>query len=80
MVIHYDPFLNLSAENQATDRTYRIGQKKNVQVYKLITKDSIEERIYELQEKKAQLAKSMLSTETTFINKLSREDIMSLFD
>ncbi len=80
MVIHYDPWWNLSAENQATDRTYRIGQKKNVQVYKLITKDSIEERIYELQEKKAQLAKSMLSTETTFINKLSREDIMSLFD
>ena len=80
MVIHYDPWWNLSAENQATDRTYRIGQKKNVQVYKLITKDSIEERIYELQEKKAELAKSMLSTETTFINKLTREDIMSLFD
>ncbi len=80
MVIHYDPWWNLSAENQATDRTYRIGQKKNVQVYKLITKDSIEEKIYELQEKKAQLAKTMLSTETTFINKLTKEDIMSLFD
>ena len=80
MVIHYDPWWNLSAENQATDRSYRIGQKKNVQVYKLITKDSIEERIYELQEKKADLAKNMLSTETTFINKLSKEDIMSLFD
>ena len=80
MVIHYDPWWNLSAENQATDRTYRIGQKKNVQVYKLITKDSIEERIYELQEKKARLAKTMLSTETTFINKLSKEDILALFD
>ena len=80
MVIHYDPWWNLSAENQATDRTYRIGQKKNVQVYKLITKDSIEERIYELQERKANLAKTMLSTETTFINKLSKEDIMSLFE
>ena len=80
MVIHYDPWWNLSAENQATDRTYRIGQKKNVQVYKLITKDSIEERIYELQERKASLAKSMLSTEQTFINKLSKEDIMALFD
>ena len=79
MVIHYDPWWNLSAENQATDRTYRIGQKKNVQVYKLITKDSIEERIYELQEKKAQLAKTMLSTETTFVNKLSKEDIMNIF-
>ena len=80
MVIHYDPWWNLSAENQATYRTYRIGQKKNVQVYKLITKDSIEERIYELQEKKAQLAKTMLSTETTFVNKLSKEDIIALFD
>ena len=80
MVIHYDPWWNLSAENQATDRTYRIGQKKNVQVYKLITKDSIEERIYELQEKKANLAKTMLSTEQTFLNKLTREDIMALFE
>ena len=79
MVIHYDPWWNLSAENQATDRTYRIGQKKNVQVYKLITKDSIEEKIYELQERKENLAKTMLSTETTFINKLSKEDIMALF-
>ena len=52
MVIHYDPWWNLSAENQATDRTYRIGQKRNVQVYKLITKNSIEEKIYNLQEKK----------------------------
>ena len=42
MVIHYDPWWNLSAENQATDRTYRIGQKRNVQVYKLITKNSTE--------------------------------------
>ena len=80
MVIHYDPWWNVSSENQATDRTYRIGQKKNVQVYKLITKDSIEERIYELQERKASLAKAMLSTETTFINRLSKEDIMELFD
>ena len=55
MVIHYDPWWNISAENQATDRTYRIGQKKNVQVYKLITKNSIEERIYELQQKKEKL-------------------------
>ncbi len=52
MVIHYDPWWNLSAENQATDRAYRIGQKNNVQVYKLITKNSIEEKIYELQEKR----------------------------
>ena len=46
MVIHYDPWWNQSAENQATDRAYRIGQKNNVQVYKLITSNSIEEKIY----------------------------------
>ena len=79
MVIHYDPWWNISAENQATDRTYRIGQKRNVQVYKLITKNSIEEKIYNLQEKKAKLADDMLSTKETFISKLSKEDIMELF-
>ncbi len=79
MVIHYDPWWNLSAENQATDRTYRIGQKKNVQVYKLITKNSIEEKIYELQQRKARLIDNMLSTKETFISKLSRDEIMSLF-
>lgn len=80
MVIHYDPWWNLSAENQATDRTYRIGQKKNVQVYKLITKNSIEEKIYELQQKKAKLIDNMLSTKETFISKLSKDEIMNLFE
>lgn len=79
-VIHYDPWWNLSAENQATDRTYRIGQKRNVQVYKLITKNSIEEKIYELQERKAKLIDNMLSTNETFLNKLSKEEIMELFE
>ena len=80
MVIHYDPWWNISAENQATDRTYRIGQKRNVQVYKLITKNSIEEKIYNLQEKKAKLANDMLSTNETFISKLSKDEIMNLFE
>ncbi len=79
MVIHYDPWWNLSAENQATDRAYRIGQKNNVQVYKLITKDSIEEKIYEIQQRKADLTDRVLDTQTTFINKLSKDDIMKLF-
>ncbi len=79
MVIHYDPWWNISAENQATDRAYRIGQKNNVQVYKLITKDSIEEKIYELQQRKAELMDNMLDTQTTFINKLPKDDIMNLF-
>ena len=80
MVIHYDPWWNVSTENQATDRAYRIGQKNSVQVYKLITKNSIEEKIYELQEKKAKLADNMLDTKTTFISKFSKDEIMRLFD
>ena len=79
VVIHYDPWWNLSTENQATDRAYRIGQKNNVQVYKLITKNSIEEKIYDLQQKKAKLVDNMLSTKTSFVNKLSKEEIMNLF-
>ena len=49
MVVHYDPWWNLAAQNQATDRAHRIGQQKNVTVYKLITKDSIEEKVLELE-------------------------------
>jgi len=79
MVIHYDPWWNLSAENQATDRTYRIGQKNNVQVYKLITQNTIEEKIYELQQKKSKLIDQMLSTQETFISKLTKEEIIQLF-
>ena len=80
MVIHYDPWWNQSAENQATDRAYRIGQKNNVQVYKLITSNSIEEKIYELQNKKAELIDNMLDTKTSFVNKLNKDEIMSLFE
>jgi SNF2 family DNA or RNA helicase len=80
MVIHYDPWWNASAENQATDRAYRIGQKNNVQVYKLITSNSIEEKIYELQQKKTELIDNMLSTKTSFISKFSRDEIMRLFE
>ena len=80
IVIHYDPWWNISTENQATDRAYRIGQKKNVQVYKLITKDSIEEKIYELQKKKEKLMDNMLNTKTAFINRFTREEIMNLFN
>ncbi len=80
MVIHYDPWWNISVENQATDRTHRIGQKKNVQVYKLITKNSIEEKIYELQKRKEVLIDNMLSTKTKFISNLSKEEILKLFE
>jgi len=80
VVIHYDPWWNLAAENQATDRAYRIGQRKNVQVYKLITKNSLEEKIQLLQEKKGQLIEDVLTTEEVFINQLSKEEILSLFE
>ena len=80
MVIHYDPWWNVSSENQATDRAYRIGQKNNVQVYKLITSNSIEEKIYELQQKKSELVDNMLATKTSFISKFSKEEIMGLFN
>ena len=51
-VIHYDPWWNVSAQNQATDRAYRIGQKSNVQVFNLVMKDSVEEKIIEMQKRK----------------------------
>ena len=60
-VIHYDPWWNPAVENQATDRAHRIGQTSQVFVYKLIASGTIEERMLKLQERKAQLASSMLS-------------------
>lgn len=80
VVIHYDPWWNVSSENQATDRAYRIGQKNSVQVYKLITSNSIEEKINKMQERKEKLSKDVLSTEETFINKLSKDEILNLFE
>ncbi len=80
VVIHYDPWWNVSSENQATDRAYRIGQKNSVQVYKLITSNSIEEKINKMQERKEKLSKDVLSTEETFINKMSKDEILDLFE
>ena len=80
VVIHYDPWWNVSSENQATDRAYRIGQKNSVQVYKLITNNSIEEKINKMQERKEKLSKDILSTEETFISKMSKEEILNLFE
>jgi SNF2 family DNA or RNA helicase len=80
MVIHYDPWWNLSAQNQATDRAYRIGQKSNVQVFKLITENSIEEKIQKLQDKKMDLTNSVIKEGETFINKMSKEEILDLFE
>lgn len=60
-VIYYDPWWNVAAQNQATDRAHRIGQEKKVTVYKLIAKDTLEEAILDLQEAKSQPAKGRLA-------------------
>lgn len=79
IVIHYDPWWNVSSENQATDRAYRMGQKKNVQVFKLITENSIEEKIKALQDRKVGLADNVLQTGQSFINKMTEDEVKSLF-
>jgi superfamily II DNA or RNA helicase len=78
-VIHYDPWWNPAAENQATDRAHRIGQDKPVFVYKLITAGSVEEKIVAMQEKKAALADAILSDSGTAATGLSKEDLDALF-
>ena len=79
-VIHYDPWWNPAAEDQASDRAWRIGQDKPVFVYKLITNHSIEEKILALQKNKALLAQSILSHDKEQDVKLSEEDMMNLFE
>lgn len=79
MVIHYDPWWNVAAQNQATDRTHRIGQKNDVTVIKLIAKDTIEERILKLQEMKQDLADKIISAEGVSLSALTKEDLLGLF-
>lgn len=80
VVIHYDPWWNMSAQNQATDRAYRMGQQNKVQVYKLIAKDTIEEKIEKLQQRKLELSDSLVKEGETFITHLSMDDIQELFE
>lgn len=80
MVIHYDPWWNPATEDQATDRAYRIGQDKPVQVIRLITSGTIEEKIYKLQQKKKSLIDSVIYPGETLINKLSEEEVMELLE
>ena len=77
-VIHYDPWWNVAAQNQATDRAHRIGQTRTVCVYKLIGKDTIEEKILKLQQNKQDLADEILSGEGRSISAMSREELMAL--
>lgn len=78
IVIHFDPWWNLAVQNQATDRAHRIGQKNVVNVYKLIVKDTIEENIMKLQEKKRELADQILKGENLNGSSLTREELVEL--
>jgi len=78
-VIHYDPWWNPAAESQATDRAYRIGQKNHLFVYKLITRNSIEEKILDLQEKKQALADNIVGSSESLESMLNLDDLNDLF-
>lgn len=77
-VIHFDPWWNVSAENQASDRAYRIGQQSNVQVYKLIMRNTIEERIQNLQQMKKELADIFVEENNMNIMHMDKEQILDL--
>lgn len=80
VVIHYDPWWNTAAQEQATDRAHRIGQKHVVTVYKFITKGTIEENILKLQESKKNLAESIISGGGEASGSLSKEDILAVLE
>ncbi|RZJ41821.1 MAG: DEAD/DEAH box helicase, partial [Chryseobacterium sp.] len=73
-----DPWWNPAVEQQAIDRTHRIGQDKKVFIYKFIAKDTVEEKILALQNRKKSLARSLITTEESFFKSLSKDDIRDL--
>ena len=79
-VIHFDPWWNPAVEEQATDRAYRIGQENIVQVFKLYTRHSVEEKILALQQKKQQLIDSVIKPGQNLLSKMTLDEVMSLFD
>lgn len=80
MVIHYDPWWNVAAQNQATDRAYRIGQEKRVTVFKLIMKDTVEENIIRLQQMKQSLADGVITEGTVDLSSLNSRDVLKLLE
>ncbi len=73
-----DPWWNPAVEQQAIDRTHRIGQTKNVFIYKFITKDTVEEKILALQNRKRRVAESLITTEESFVKSLTAQDIREI--
>lgn len=80
LVIHYDPWWNLAAQNQATDRAYRIGQDNKVTVLRLIMKGTIEERILKMQEDKQNLADSIISEDGVSVTGLDKEQLIAVLE
>ena len=78
-VIHYDPWWNPAVEDQATDRAYRIGQTKKVFVYRLITKNTVEEKIQKLKTAKRNLVDSVISVDRNIVKSLTMDDIKEIF-
>jgi SNF2 family DNA or RNA helicase len=82
VVIHFDPWWNPAVEEQATDRAHRIGQQKTVEVIKLLAKGTIEEKIFNLQQKKKEIIKNVINedmNEENIIGQMTQEDLESLF-
>ena len=79
-VIHYDLWWNPAVENQATDRSYRINQEKNVMVYRFITKGTLEERINQILIEKRELVDMTINSEETFITEMSNEELKEMLN
>jgi len=79
-VIHFDRWWNPAVENQATDRAFRIGQKKNVIVHKFLTKGTVEEKIDMMLEEKSRLSKDVIaSTKETWITEMKNDELIDIF-
>jgi non-specific serine/threonine protein kinase len=78
-VIHLDPWWNPAVEMQAADRAHRIGQDKPVFIYKFIARETVEEKILELQTRKRALVEQLISSEGSFFKSLTRDDVKVLF-
>jgi non-specific serine/threonine protein kinase len=78
-VIHIDPWWNPAVEMQAADRAHRIGQDKPVFIYKIIARNSVEEKILELQEHKKELVEKLIGAEGSFFKSITKDDVKALF-
>lgn len=77
-MIHYDMWWNPAVENQATDRVHRIGQSRSVSSYKLVTLNTIEEKILSLQNRKKGLVKKVINSDDEVVSKLTWEEVLEL--